>query len=98
MSSDSAASSSSKAAVVKEVQVRVEIVKLNSGELGPVPDVEDIPLDVNATVSMEATWITHSACPLFLLIGPALIRRLYFIWNPRAALPGCFTVLLASRP
>ncbi len=34
----------------KEVKVRVEIVKLNKGD-EPVPDIEDIPLDVNATVS-----------------------------------------------
>ena len=35
--------------VPHQVQVRVEIVKLNKGD-EPVPDIEDVPLDVNAAV------------------------------------------------
>jgi len=46
---------------VKEVQVRVEIVKLNKGD-EPVPDVEDVPLDANAT-TLDLTNLRATKLP-----------------------------------
>jgi len=41
------------------VQVRVEIVKLNKGD-EPVPDIEDVPLDVNAAVRAKSSVAKQS--------------------------------------
>ena len=48
---------------VLQVQVRVEIVKLNKGAEEPEPDIENLSLDVNAAVCLRVQRCA-SSCPL----------------------------------